>query len=257
MPRMENALSYRIHQVNRLVDVGEEGDGGRLRAQLRGVVEAPRPPLHRDEGIDLNGAQAAYQPQTDHPFGPEPASQVVDLLRQVLREPSFPEDELETLRNEATGALDTMLNKIADFYEEEVDVAVAALTSLIEPIMMVGIGGTVGVVLIAMYLPIFSIAGKIKAESFEDLWSHPGVAVQLSGFGSLPQLGPCFLGTSQGETQRRQGNSQAPTPAEGWEEKVQLARGNLPNRVPRSRHQQTRESPSNRHPHRARQTSWK
>jgi type IV pilus assembly protein PilC len=65
---------------------------------------------------------------------------------------------------EQTGALDTMLNKIADFYEEEVDVAVSAMTALIEPVMMVGIGGTVGVVLIAMYLPIFSIAGKIKAE---------------------------------------------------------------------------------------------
>ena len=65
---------------------------------------------------------------------------------------------------EQTGALDAMLNKIADFYEEEVDVAVASLTSLIEPVMMVGIGGTVGVVLIAMYLPIFSIAGKIKAD---------------------------------------------------------------------------------------------
>jgi type IV pilus assembly protein PilC len=65
---------------------------------------------------------------------------------------------------EQTGALDTMLNKIADFYEEEVDIAVAALTSLIEPALMVGIGGTVGVVLIAMYLPIFSLAGKIKAE---------------------------------------------------------------------------------------------
>ncbi len=65
---------------------------------------------------------------------------------------------------EQTGALDAMLNKIADFYEDEVDVAVGALTSLIEPVLMVGIGGTVGVVLIAMYLPIFSIAGKIKAE---------------------------------------------------------------------------------------------
>ncbi len=65
---------------------------------------------------------------------------------------------------EQTGALDTMLNKIADFYEEEVDVAVGSLTSLIEPAMMVGIGGTVGVVLVAMYLPIFSIAGKIKAD---------------------------------------------------------------------------------------------
>ncbi len=65
---------------------------------------------------------------------------------------------------EQTGQMDQMLNKIADFYEDEVDVAVASLTSLIEPFMMVTIGGTVGVVLIAMYLPIFSLAGNIKAE---------------------------------------------------------------------------------------------
>ena len=57
-----------------------------------------------------------------------------------------------------------MLNKIADFYEDEVDVAVGALTSLIEPFMMVTIGGVVGVVLIAMYLPIFSLAGNMKAD---------------------------------------------------------------------------------------------
>lgn len=65
---------------------------------------------------------------------------------------------------EQTGALDTMLNKIADYYEEEVDVAVASLTSLLEPLMMVLIGGMVGVVLVAMYLPIFDLAGKIKAD---------------------------------------------------------------------------------------------
>ena len=65
---------------------------------------------------------------------------------------------------EQTGALDQMLNKIADFYEEEVDVAVAGLTSLLEPIMMVVIGGMVGFMLIAMYMPIFSIAGKVKAD---------------------------------------------------------------------------------------------
>ncbi|MFK7992431.1 MAG: type II secretion system F family protein [Sandaracinaceae bacterium] len=65
---------------------------------------------------------------------------------------------------EQTGALDQMLNKIADFYEEEVDVAVAALTSLLEPIMLVVMGGMVGFMLIAMYLPIFSIAGNIQSE---------------------------------------------------------------------------------------------
>ncbi|MEM9073542.1 MAG: type II secretion system F family protein [Myxococcota bacterium] len=64
---------------------------------------------------------------------------------------------------EQTGALDTMLNKIADFYEDEVDVAVAALTSLLEPLMMVFIGGIVGVILIAMYMPIFQIAGQVQA----------------------------------------------------------------------------------------------
>lgn len=65
---------------------------------------------------------------------------------------------------EQTGQLDQMLNKIADFYDDEVDAAVAAMTRLIEPIMMVTIGSTVGVVLISMYLPIFSMAGKIKAD---------------------------------------------------------------------------------------------
>jgi type IV pilus assembly protein PilC len=65
---------------------------------------------------------------------------------------------------EQTGALDTMLSKIADFYEDEVDVAVAALTSLLEPVLMVVVGVMVGTVLISMYLPIFDLAGKIKAD---------------------------------------------------------------------------------------------
>ncbi|RKH43300.1 type II secretion system F family protein [Corallococcus sp. AB049A] len=63
---------------------------------------------------------------------------------------------------EATGAMDTMLNKIADFYDDEVDTAIGALTSMIEPLLMVFLGGVVGGFLIAMYLPIFSLAGAIK-----------------------------------------------------------------------------------------------
>ncbi|MDC0709790.1 type II secretion system F family protein [Stigmatella sp. ncwal1] len=63
---------------------------------------------------------------------------------------------------EATGAMDAMLNKIADFYDDEVDAAVAGLTAMIEPLLMVFLGGVVGGFLIAMYLPIFSIAGAIK-----------------------------------------------------------------------------------------------
>lgn len=59
---------------------------------------------------------------------------------------------------ETSGRLDTMLEKVSDFYEEEVDVALAALLKAIEPIMFVVIGGIVGVILIAMYLPVFDLA---------------------------------------------------------------------------------------------------
>ena len=63
---------------------------------------------------------------------------------------------------EQTGAMDQMLQKIADFYEEEVDAAVSAMTSLIEPIMMAFLGVVVGGLIIAMYLPIFNLAGNIN-----------------------------------------------------------------------------------------------
>jgi type IV pilus assembly protein PilC len=62
---------------------------------------------------------------------------------------------------ESTGALDTMLNKIADFYDDEVDSAVGALTALMEPALMVFLGFGIGAIVIAMYLPIFKIAGAV------------------------------------------------------------------------------------------------
>ena len=62
---------------------------------------------------------------------------------------------------ESTGALDSMLSKIADFYEEEVDVAVGNLTSLLEPLLMVFLGLVIGGVVISMYLPIFNMASAV------------------------------------------------------------------------------------------------
>jgi type IV pilus assembly protein PilC len=62
---------------------------------------------------------------------------------------------------EATGAMDQMLSKIADFYDEEVDVAVEALTSALEPMLMVFLGGIIGFVVVAMYLPIFQMASAV------------------------------------------------------------------------------------------------
>ncbi len=63
---------------------------------------------------------------------------------------------------ESTGAMDQMLSKIADFYDDEVDTAVGALTSLMEPIMIVFLGGAIGGLLVAMYLPIFKLAENIN-----------------------------------------------------------------------------------------------
>ena len=62
---------------------------------------------------------------------------------------------------EATGALDTMLEKIADFYDDEVDAAVGALTSMLEPLLMLFLGGSIGGLVIAMYLPIFQMAAAM------------------------------------------------------------------------------------------------
>ena len=63
---------------------------------------------------------------------------------------------------EETGALDTMLSKIADFYEDQVDAAVKSLTSILEPVMIVVVGGIVGFIVISMYLPLFKVYDQIK-----------------------------------------------------------------------------------------------
>jgi type IV pilus assembly protein PilC len=63
---------------------------------------------------------------------------------------------------EETGELDKMLGKIADFYEDEVDSSIAALTSIIEPLLMIGVGAMVGTIVISMYLPMFKLLTLIK-----------------------------------------------------------------------------------------------
>jgi type IV pilus assembly protein PilC len=63
---------------------------------------------------------------------------------------------------EQTGALDAMLGKIADFYEEEVDTAIADLLAMIEPVLIAFLGVTIGSIVISMYLPLFSLIGKLS-----------------------------------------------------------------------------------------------
>ena len=86
-----------------------------------------------------------------------------ETIAQPLKETAvFPPMVVQMIGvGEATGALDTMLSKIADFYEEEVDIAVAGLLTLLEPIMIAILGTVVGGIVIAMYLPIFSLISKL------------------------------------------------------------------------------------------------
>jgi type IV pilus assembly protein PilC len=81
-----------------------------------------------------------------------------------LREcPAFPPMVSQMVGvGEETGALDAMLAKIADFYDDEVEAAVKALTSILEPVMIIFVGGIVGVIVISMYLPLFSVYNAIK-----------------------------------------------------------------------------------------------
>jgi type IV pilus assembly protein PilC len=63
---------------------------------------------------------------------------------------------------EETGELEKMLGKVADFYEDEVDTSIASLTSILEPLLMIAVGLMVGVVIIAMYLPMFKLLTLIQ-----------------------------------------------------------------------------------------------
>jgi type IV pilus assembly protein PilC len=87
----------------------------------------------------------------------------IPIAQPLAMDPVFPPMVAQMVRiGEESGELEKMLGKIADFYEDEVDAAVQALTSIIEPLMMIGVGCMVGVILIAMYMPMFKMLTLIK-----------------------------------------------------------------------------------------------
>ncbi len=96
-----------------------------------------------DIRIRVQEGATIAQPLIDMPIFPPMVSQMVKI-------------------GEETGELEKMLGKVADFYEEEVDAAIQALTAIIEPIMMIGVGLMVGVIIIAMYLPMFRMLTLIQ-----------------------------------------------------------------------------------------------
>jgi type IV pilus assembly protein PilC len=87
----------------------------------------------------------------------------VPIAQPLLENEIFPPMVAQMVKiGEETGELEKMLGKIADFYEDEVDAAVSSLSSLVEPIMMIGVGIMVGIVIIAMYLPMFKMLPLVK-----------------------------------------------------------------------------------------------
>jgi type IV pilus assembly protein PilC len=82
----------------------------------------------------------------------------VPIAEPLTADPIFPPMVSQMVRiGEETGELEQMLSKIADFYEDEVDSAIQSLTSIIEPLMMIGVGFMVGIIIISMYLPMFKL----------------------------------------------------------------------------------------------------
>jgi type IV pilus assembly protein PilC len=87
----------------------------------------------------------------------------VTIAQPLIENPIFPPMVSQMVKiGEETGELEKMLGKIADFYEDEVDASIATLTSIIEPLMMIGVGMMVGVIIISMYLPMFKLLTLIK-----------------------------------------------------------------------------------------------
>jgi type IV pilus assembly protein PilC len=86
----------------------------------------------------------------------------IPIAQPLLENSIFPVMLSQMVKiGEETGELEVMLSKVADFYEDEVDTAIASLTSIIEPLMILGVGGMVGVIVISMYLPMFSMLKSI------------------------------------------------------------------------------------------------
>ena len=87
----------------------------------------------------------------------------VPISQPLAEDPIFPPMVGQMVRiGEETGELDKMLGKIADFYEDEVDTSIQSLTSIIEPLLMIGVGIMVGTIVISMYLPMFKLLTLIK-----------------------------------------------------------------------------------------------
>jgi type IV pilus assembly protein PilC len=153
--------AFRLHLPMKIGDIVQKIALARWSRTFSSLTAAGVPIL---QALEITG-QTAGNTVVDRAMGSVIASvKAGGTIAEPLKAASvFPSMVAHMIAvGEETGALETMLSKIADFYEDEVEAAVKALTSILEPVMIVVVGGIVGFVVVSMYLPMFKVYDQIK-----------------------------------------------------------------------------------------------
>jgi type IV pilus assembly protein PilC len=152
---------FRLRVPMKIGDIVQKVALARWSRTLSALVSAGVPLLH---ALDITGKTAGNTVVEEAMAGVIESVKSGGTIADPLKESSvFPSMVSHMVSvGEETGSLDTMLTKIADFYEDQVDAAVKSLTSILEPIMIIFVGGIVGFIVISMYLPLFKVYDAIK-----------------------------------------------------------------------------------------------
>jgi len=152
---------FRLRVPMKIGDIVQKVALARWSRTLSALVSAGVPLLH---ALDITGKTAGNHVIEQAMAGVIESVKSGGTIADPLKESSvFPTMVSHMVSvGEETGSLDTMLSKIADFYEDQVDAAVKSLTSILEPVMIVIVGGIVGFIVISMYLPLFKVYDAIK-----------------------------------------------------------------------------------------------
>ncbi len=152
---------FRLRIPMKIGDIVQKIALARWSRTLSALVSAGVPLLH---ALDITGKTAGNDVVEQAMKGVIENVKSGGTIAEPLKDsPAFPTMVTHMVAvGEETGSLDTMLSKIADFYEDQVDAAVKSLTSILEPIMIIVVGGIVGFIVISMYLPLFKVYDAIK-----------------------------------------------------------------------------------------------
>jgi type IV pilus assembly protein PilC len=153
---------FKLHAPVKIGDVVLKVTMARLLRTLATLVAAG---VDIIKALDIAGATAGNY-LVEKALARVKVQEGVPIAEPLTANPLFPPMVSQMVRiGEETGELEQMLSKIADFYEDEVDSAIQSLTSIIEPLMMIGVGFMVGIIIISMYLPMFKLMQLIGNQS--------------------------------------------------------------------------------------------